>query len=173
MVFFHKMATAIFPVPHALPESFHSPSSGGACLLLLTPWGHVMALINRRWKWHMWLPRLGLNGSIAFPWISLFWNMWLWSHELPYKKSGYQKPPCGMITGNDAQGAPAVPVPSCLSLSSVGTDMKASLQMSPAPATIWLKLPETLSKNHLAEPCQPAEPWDTITNDGCYKGIDK
>lgn len=138
------MATAIFPVPHAFPESFHSPSSGGACLLLLTPWGHAMALINRRWKWHTWLPRLGLNGCTAFPWISFSWNMCLWSHELPYKKSGYQKPPCGMTTRNDAHGAPAVPVLSCLSLSSVG----ARHESEPSD--------ESSASHHLAETA-----WDT------------
>lgn len=45
-------------------------------------------------------------------------------------------------TENDARGAAAVIDPSCLSLPSPDTRQKnpEALEMTPAPATVWLKL---------------------------------
>ena len=74
--------------------------------------------------------------------------MHLWSHELPCKESGYRKSLSGEPTGNKAQGAPAAPVPGCLSLSSSSTRHESE------GAFTWVQPQPSSDRNCLRAPCK-------------------
>ena len=133
------MATTILPAPYALPTC--SPRTLPLPInwwylypLLVNPGGHMW------WPWLTedgrsgWCPRQGLKSWCSFSLALLSVGHAPLKPWVGCRESSYWKLPHVESAGNEAQGAPAAPHPSCLSWSSV----QFSCSVVSDSATQWI-----------------------------------